>query len=219
MVLITQKILQTKELKNVSFAILMLNICFVFGQKTIIVVDAGHGGKDYGAIGKNGEREKDVVLKIAKEINSLNTQLLNNKYDIYLTRNTDTLISLRDRTRLANTLKADIFISIHNNASPKHAQGMEVYVHNISNGHHRKSILLGQYIIREFTQKLGFKIRGVKFANFQVLRETRTLCPAILVETGFLTDLDESDYLSVQNNRRALALAILIGITNYTNEL
>lgn len=69
------------RLKNVSFVILLLKICLVFGQKKVIVIDLGHGGKDSGAIGINHVQEKDVVLNVAKEILRFNKTLFNNKFD------------------------------------------------------------------------------------------------------------------------------------------
>ena len=99
-------------LKNVSFVILVLKMCFIFGQESTaqkrIIIDVGHGGKDTGAIGINNIQEKDVVLSIADAILRLNNSL-ENPLDIYLTRYSDTLISLSDRTKLAKALKADLF--------------------------------------------------------------------------------------------------------------
>ena len=95
--LITRKLKMKKVLKNVSFVILLLKMCVIFGQETSahkrIVIDVGHGGKDAGAIGINGIQEKDVVLSIANEILRLNSNL-EKPLDIYLTRYSDTLISL-----------------------------------------------------------------------------------------------------------------------------
>jgi len=102
-------------LKNVSFVVLLLKMCIIFGQEIDaqkrIVIDVGHGGKDSGAIGINDIQEKDIVLKIAKEIVSLNEKS-KAPLDIYLTRYSDTLISLSDRTKLAKILNADLFISL-----------------------------------------------------------------------------------------------------------
>jgi N-acetylmuramoyl-L-alanine amidase len=211
------KINLKRRLKNVIFLLLLFKVCIVFGQKKVIVIDIGHGGKDTGAIGISNIQEKEVVLNIAKEILRFNKSLLNSKYDIYLTRYRDTLISLLDRSRLAKTLKADVFVSLHCNASHYFSKGVEVYVHNnYDNRNTRASILLGLSVLNENTQKLGFKKRGVKFANFQMLRET-TFCPAVLVELGFVTNKDEADYFLKPENRKAIALAILLGINNYLN--
>jgi N-acetylmuramoyl-L-alanine amidase len=196
-------------------------MCVIFAQNTDlkkqIVIDVGHGGKDTGAMGVNGIQEKDIVLNIAKEIIRWNNEVLDSNFDIYLTRYKDTLISLSDRSRLAKILNADIFVSLHCNASKTSSKGMEVYVYNSDKTNTKKSIALGLSVLNESTHNLGIKKRGVKFANFQVLRETVAFCPAILVETGFVTNTDEADYFIKPTNVRALALAVLIGITNYLN--
>jgi N-acetylmuramoyl-L-alanine amidase len=201
----------------------MLQIGSLFAQhsplKKVIILDPGHGGKDSGAIGVNGILEKDVVLNIAKEISRLNQILFEGSYEIYLTRYKDTLITLGDRSELARNLNADLFISIHCNASANFSRGIEVYVDNTNNEEVplKKSIALGLCILEESTSKLGFEQRGVRFANFQVLRENSTFCPAVLLEMGFVTNADEADYFINPKNIRAMALAILMGLYNCLN--
>lgn len=227
LMLITLKILKWPSAKNVKFrlrsvqilAILLLKFYMIFGQQKVIVIDPGHGGKDSGAVGINGVLEKDVVLNIAKEIIILNEILFEGEFDMYLTRPKDSLISLYDRTKFSKTLKADVFISLHCNASKTSSKGIDVYLHNTSDEkvNIKKSIALGLSILEQSTLKLGFKKRGVKFADFQVLRETITYSPSVLVEMGFLTNTDEADYFLAANNIKAMALAILMGIINYLN--
>ena len=90
-----------------------------------IVIDAGHGGKDPGAIGKRGLREKDVNLDIAKRLSKL---LRDNGIEVIMTRSTDSFISLEHRVVIANDSKADLFISIHSNANRvRSLKGLEVY--------------------------------------------------------------------------------------------
>lgn len=94
-----------------------------------VVIDPGHGGKDPGAIGSNGLREKDVVLSVAKSL----ARILREKYnmEVILTRDKDIFIPLEERTAIANSNKADLFISIHANASRrKKARGIETYILN-----------------------------------------------------------------------------------------
>jgi len=203
--------------KNVFLVILMLQMCVVFSQKKVIVIDPGHGGKDTGAIGINGLQEKDVALNVANEIVKLNKTLLNYELDIYLTRYKDTLISLADRTRLTKTLKADIFISLHCNAAKTNSGGIEIYVHNSDKPNTNSSITLGSYILNEITEQLSFKNRGVKFANFQVLREAASY-PNVLIEMGFITNTDEASCFSKTKNIRALALTILMSLAYYFND-
>lgn len=217
--LITQRFLKLVKPKNVSFVILLLQFCIIFGQEKVIVIDPGHGGKDFGAIGINGVKEKKVVLAIARELLRLNGTLFSEKVDIYLTRYDDTLISLKDRGRLAQALRADVFVSLHCNASPKTLRGMEVYAHSSKTEdiNIKQSIGLGLSILNESIKKLGFNERGVKFANFQVLRETTALCPSLLIEVGFVTNTDEAGYFLRPKNIRAMALAILMGLYDYLN--
>ncbi len=94
-----------------------------------VVIDPGHGGDDPGAIGLRGVFEKDVVLAIAKKLG----EILKEKYnmDVILTRDKDIFIPLEDRTAIANSKKADLFISIHANASRRrNARGIETYFLN-----------------------------------------------------------------------------------------
>lgn len=97
--------------------------------KRRVVIDPGHGGHDPGAVGPNGLFEKDVVLDIAlklkKELEA------NSLYDVFLTRDKDVFIPLEERTAFANKMGADLFVSIHANASPRReAKGIETYLLN-----------------------------------------------------------------------------------------
>jgi len=90
-----------------------------------IVIDPGHGGKDPGAVGYTGKQEKDVVLSVAE---ILKNQLLKEGFEVFLTRDTDEFVSLKSRTERANQVKADLFVSLHCNASKsREADGVEVY--------------------------------------------------------------------------------------------
>lgn len=96
--------------------------------KKIIVIDPGHGGKDGGAVGHKKYREKVVVLQLSKKLRDI---LVKRGYTIYMTRDNDRFIKLRNRTKFANRKKADLFLSIHANAVPKRnakkAEGIETY--------------------------------------------------------------------------------------------
>ena len=205
-----------KVLKNVSFVFLLLKMCIVFGQETStqkrIVIDVGHGGKDSGAIGRNGIQEKGVVLSIANEILKLNNAL-NKPLDIYLTRYKDTLISLSDRAKLAKALKADLFVSIHcNHSDNPDARGIEVYASQKKTNYFKESIYIGYKIEKALCKVIGYESRGVKFANFQVLQETIRYCSTVLLELGFLSNIDENGYLSNSANIKLMALTILLSI-------
>ncbi|WP_369996805.1 N-acetylmuramoyl-L-alanine amidase [Winogradskyella sp.] len=202
-----------KVLKNVSFVVLLLKMCIFFGQQSStqkrIVIDVGHGGKDSGAVGINKIQEKDVVLDIANAILELNNGL-DNPLDIYLTRYSDTLFSLLDRTKLAKALKADLFVSLHcNHSDNANARGVEVFVANKESVNQHDSTWLAFQLQDMLNKTLGFESRGVKFANFQVLRDTIDYCNSILVEMGFLSNLDEESYFTNDINLKALAHTIL----------
>jgi N-acetylmuramoyl-L-alanine amidase len=207
-----------KVLKNVSFVFLLLKMCIVFGQETStqkrIIIDVGHGGKDAGAIGINKIQEKDIVMDIANAILDLNNKL-EKPLDIYLTRYKDTLISLSDRTKLAKILKADLFVSLHCNQSDNpNARGIEVYASKKQAKYSKESVFVGYQIEKTLCAAIGYESRGVKFANFQVLRETVGFCPSVLLELGFLSNKDEGSYISNATNIQFIANAILLSIQN-----
>lgn len=176
----------------VFIAVVSFGNQLVFGQEVaqrkLIVIDPGHGGIDSGAIAVNDVLEKTIVLNVAKEVLRLNRDLYQDTLDIYLTRYSDTLISLGQRTKLAKVLRADFFVSIHcNNASRREAQGIEVYF----DGANKRSKQLAGLFAFGLGDKLGFKNRGVKYGNFQVLRETTDM-PSVLLELGFLSNTEEA---------------------------
>jgi len=189
--------------------------------KRLIVIDPGHGGYDFGAVGYGNSIEKDIVLQISKEIVRLNNELLKDKYDIYLTRYKDTFVSLRKRSLLAQKLKASLFVSVHCNRLPghSHTKGMEVYVakplENYSQQNSKASISLGLLLTREFSEKLSIKTKGVQFASFQVLRESVKNQPSVLIETAYVSNKIEAAYFKEHKNITAIALAILNSIDKY----
>jgi N-acetylmuramoyl-L-alanine amidase len=98
-------------------------------RKIRIILDAGHGGDDPGAIGKKGTMEKDVTLDVAMRTKQI--LLKDSKYDVYMTRENDSTLQLLDRTKFANKMNGDLFVSIHANASPRReAKGVSTYFLN-----------------------------------------------------------------------------------------
>ena len=91
-----------------------------------IAIDPGHGGKDPGAVGRGGLREKDITLRVSRELE----QVLDSQgFDAFLTREGDAYLTLEKRTQIANQRKADLFVSIHANASEnRHTHGVETYL-------------------------------------------------------------------------------------------
>ena len=196
---------------------------FCFGQSALnlplVVVDPGHGGTDSGAIGTHGVSEKNVVLDVAQEMIRLNQEIYGGVLELYLTRYSDTLISLTDRTRLARALKVDAYVSIHcNQAKRTGAQGIEVFIPEGSGRFMEASLQLTNAIAQDLGQDLGLKDRGVKVANFQVLRETAQLCPSVLVELGFLSNRVEEEHFKKGSSITAMALVILETLKAYFDE-
>lgn len=203
-----------KWLKNVSFVILLLKSCILFGQdldaKKIIVIDPGHGGNDSGAIGVNNLKEKSITLEIARSISEMAEKNHNKTVEIYQTRYSDTLVSLSDRAKLAKGLNADLFLSLHcNHSDNPDARGVEVYVSNQSSRFLDEATWFGFQLQADLNEKLGFESRGVKFANFQVLRETTDFMPSVLLELGFLSNEDERRYISNYTHAGLIAAIIL----------
>lgn len=170
----------------------------------MVVIDPGHGGTDPGATGPGGLEEKTANLAIARAM----AAALAGQAETVLTRQGDTTTSLKARTDLANLRKATLFVSVHNNAatSPQ-ANGTETYHYPGS----RLGTLLAQCIQKRLLAALQRRDRGVKEANFYVLR--RTNCPAALAEVAFVSNPQEAALLATADfaNRagRALAAAVV----------
>ncbi|WP_298554286.1 N-acetylmuramoyl-L-alanine amidase [uncultured Algibacter sp.] len=203
------------------FCVVFLNLSYSQNgkdqpKKSIVVIDPGHGGKDVGATTKTGIKEKDIALGIASKMLVLNNALFENPLMLFLTRYTDTLISLSDRTKLSKKLKADIFISIHcNQAINRTASGTEVFIHPKSEVQAEESAYLGFTIQKGLADILGIKIRGIKYGNFQVLRDNGDIGATVLLELGFLSQTNEAVYLSKEESQSAVALVILQSIIKF----
>ncbi|EKF55071.1 N-acetylmuramoyl-L-alanine amidase [Galbibacter marinus] len=194
-------------------------MCVIFSQeqalKNRIILDPGHGGRDFGTMTKSGIKEKDVALNIAREVLRLNKKL-NSPLEILLTRYTDTLVSLADRSELARSLDADLLVSLHlNHAENPSARGIEVYIGDRPSKYLSASIWLSYKLQKNFISALGFESRGVKFADFKVLRDATNWYPACLVEIGFLSNPDERNYLTQGKHITFIAKVILTTIINH----
>ncbi|QNO16653.1 N-acetylmuramoyl-L-alanine amidase [Alkalicella caledoniensis] len=170
-----------------------------------IVIDPGHGGTSVGAVGPRGTREKDVVLSTSLIIEKMLVQLGAN---VLLTRRTDKNVSLAERVNIANKNNADVFVSVHYNGfSDPSANGTETYWHTRgSNQSSRLASTVQNYLIK----KLQRRNRGVKQANFYVLRETKM--PAILIEPLFLTNPTEETLIRNEANQKLVAEAVVEGL-------
>lgn len=185
-------------------------------KEELIIIDAGHGGKDAGTCHqKDGYEEKKLTLETAL---SVADQLKKLGYKIVLTRNQDIFVPLETRSEIANSTSADLFVSIHYNYSTsQEAEGIEVYYYkenkNPPTARIVKSKNLGQEVIKQIVRETGATSRGVKQANFAVVRQTKM--PAILIEAGFLSNPQEREKIKNPRYQKALAKAIAQGVDHY----
>jgi len=163
-----------------------------------IFLDAGHssGGGDTGAEGFN-LREQDItfgiVMLLAKKLSDVGFDIMVSRENAGDVLGTNASTSLSKRASLANTWGADVFVSIHCNASTNNtANGTEVYTFNTLS----KALPLAKRIQSKIVEILGTTDRGTKTANFAVLRETSM--PAVLVETAFISNKEDSDKLKTR---------------------
>lgn len=186
--------------------------------KLKVVVDAGHGGKDAGAINPNDEThfEKDDVLKLALLVEQ---RLKEKGVEVIMTRDEDVFVTLDNRCIIANEAKADLFVSIHRNLYDGEAQGVEIWVNN---KRIEADTLLGQNIMDGLDAAGISRNRGVNFGfignphvNYQVNRETDM--PSCLIELGFMQD--ETDNELFEKNYEKYATAIADGIWKTAKEL
>lgn len=171
----------------------------------VVAIDAGHGGRDTGAIGPTGLLEKDVVLDVAQRVRDL---LVRTGVRVIMTRETDVFVELPDRPRAARQQGASVFVSIHANASTRPtANGSETYYLT------PQSQVLAQMVQEELGRIQGLIGRGVKTASFLVLRESDI--PAVLVEVAYVSNVDEEAKLRQNAFRQRLAEAVTRGVQRF----
>lgn len=246
-----------------SFCVLLVAV-IVSAKDFTVVIDAGHGGKDPGAVSANGKvYEKNVTLKVALMVGE---SIAKNHPDVKVlyTRRTDVFVGLNDRARMANKADADLFISIHVNAAKnKTAKGAETYTLGVEeerternleiakreNGvilledNHEKtyanfnpnspesyiifeymqsefvkeSIHLAQYVQENFANDANRLDRGVRQAGFLVLNATSM--PSILVELGYISNVEEAKYLASTTAQQRLSNCISKAFDKYYTDL
>lgn len=179
-----------------------------------IMIDAGHGGYDPGAIGQLGTKEKDVVLPISLQVGNL---LQYNNINVLYTRTSDSVSwpsdlkkDLKYRTDMANDAKVDYFVSIHANSfEDVTSNGTETIIVGFGG----KAEKLANAVHNELVNSIKLRNRGVKKDNLHVLRETNM--PAILIEIAFISNLVEEKLLQNDEFQEKCAIAIAKGICKY----
>ena len=209
-----------------------------------IVIDPGHGGKDPGALGPGTRKERIIVLSISEKLREVLTK---KGYTVRMTRDTNRFIPLRDRTAFAIQHKADLFLSIHANASrSSKAKGIETYYLDVASTDKASELIaarenadsgysiqelekllkgiiqesksedskrLAGHIQQELVKATGAINRGVKHARFVVLIGTNV--PAVLIETGFVSNPMEGRKLTTSAYQYKIATAIARGVDKF----
>jgi len=187
-----------------------------------IVIDPGHGAPDPGAVGPAGTKEKDNALAISY---MLATALKAGGANVIMTRlvdnspasvNFNTMSDLQFRSTLANNAKADIFVSIHNDAFDNPTVSGTSTYYSQDNAKAALSMQLAADVQAELIKALGTSNRGVKQAGFYVIQYTTM--PSILVETAFISNAAEEQKLASNTFRQSAANAIMKGIVTYLKQ-
>ncbi len=191
---------KTLKLFGIFVVIILMSSCTPNKIMTI-VIDAGHGGKDNGAEIQN-TFEKDITLSISKRMKELNN---NDKIEIVLLRDNDEFTSLSDRVKKINEINPDLLISLHlNSNNDTNENGIEIFVSKL-NSNYEKSKEIAETLINATYTKL--KNRGINEANFLILKDSN--CPAIAIELGFITNINDKEYLESENGQNEIAELIL----------
>ena len=167
------------------------------GFRTVII-DAGHGGKDSGAIGRSYAVEKKLALDTAKRLK----RKLRGKFKVVLLRRNDKFIDLDDRVAFANRYKSAILVSLHYNSGPRSIRGPETYYWRVD------SYSLAHRIQREI-RKVSPREHGNRGLIRRRLRLTRNpVIPSVLVELGYLSNASEAKLCMKSSYRNKLASAV-----------
>lgn len=184
----------------------------------LIVIDPGHGGLDAGSTGPSGLTEKELVLDIANRLRaSIEAEL---GAEVVLTRDDDSYVPLESRTAIANRANADLFISIHANASLRQtSRGFETYFlgspENRTRGASRE---FATHIQAALASTIPYgEDRGVKSAALAVLNGARM--PSTLAEVSFLSNPEDERLLKGEAYRQQIADALLEGVRSYSKTL
>ncbi len=186
------------------------------GDAITVVIDAGHGGKDFGATA-NGKFEKEFTLSIVKKIKEINS---NDKIRILLSRDNDNVnLSPQDRVKFVKENKADCFISIHldmKSADNPVSSGLSVYVAKDEYANVGKSRLLASAVINQFSDKYALPVAPnpvQRKVGIWVLQANE--CPSVLIEAGFLDNKKDVAFLTSEEGQKSIAMNILAAIEKY----
>jgi N-acetylmuramoyl-L-alanine amidase len=183
-------------------------------SRWVVVIDAGHGGKDPGAQGFSGTFEKNINLEIARIVRILS--LTDSEIEVVLTRYDDVFIPLDERINIAERINADLYVSIHSNGHDSaQPHGFEVVVHERRSRNYSSSMDLArvlQEVIVADLQSEGMRDRGIKQ---RALYTSWATMPAVIVETGFVSNPADEARLTSIWYQLDLGRSILDGLKSY----
>lgn len=185
-----------------GIALLVFTMSFSsFCEKKIIVIDAGHGGKDHGSTFEN-HTEKNIVDGISKKIHALDNS---EDIEIVLIRSADEFKSLQDRVDAINKLHADLVISLHVNQNANNqASGIEAFISEENEKFDTSKQHATELLASLSTETL--KSRGVKVAPFFILKKSQS--PAVTIELGFLSNENDRKYITSEEGQNEIASKI-----------
>ncbi|MDA7673373.1 N-acetylmuramoyl-L-alanine amidase [Verrucomicrobiales bacterium] len=195
-------------LQWLAFALALATFSFSAkaGNFSTVIIDAGHGGHDLGA-NQSLVYEKHLNLDVARRLERSLKQL---GIKTVMIRTSDRFVPLNTRAAIANRHRNAVYVSVHFNSSYKNkVTGIETF-YKSSAGRS-----LATYVQRELIGTLRAKDRGVKTANFAVLKKTRH--PAVLVEGGFISNKQERSVMMDPRYRQGVVDSIVRGLMKYKN--
>ncbi len=209
---------QQQESKNdISTEVENLAQNILTDKQITVVIDAGHGGTDNGAVNKDGLTEKDLVLQLVKKIKAANK---NENIKIILTRETDVFADPKAKAAFAYEHNADLFISVHLDNTPKEkwntVSGLKVYVAKDEISNSTKSKLLASAVIGSFKNNYGLEVDvnpQQRQVGIWVLQANNF--PSIMIEAGYLTNDGDATYLLSEKGQETFAKSVLAGINNF----
>jgi len=173
----------------------------------LVALDASHGGKDPGAVGKNGLKESHVNLAVS---NKARDAFKKAGIDVLMLRPDDVFVAISKRVEIANRAKADYLVSVHCNAvKDRAAHGTETFRYD------RKDIPLANSLQLNLIKQLARRDRGVKQGQFLIIRAAKM--PAALVELAFISNIEEEKLLGDPKFQQLAAKAIVDGVMKVSN--
>lgn len=228
--------------ENKDFILFQIKQLDIFkDEKIIVVIDPGHGGYDPGCVGKNLTYEKDIVIDISQELKNL---LEEKGYEVYMTRDDDSFVSLKERAVFANSSNADLFISIHMNSASVNGfnvDGMEIYYYDWSEINYKRdfSDFYSGYLFADFFYKLKADNKIMVVEKSKIISETIrksaeennirfrkiakdiydviafTDMPSVIIECNFLSNPEIENLFNQKETIEFYSRVIFDGIDEY----